>query len=147
MRTEDRDHSQQLRFHLPTGSSLNYICRLSDPSLMTGRNTGGLGMGCLLLKGALLPWKPLPTGSSVTWGSCFLSLLHSNSIKLVNLLSIFISTWLTAAGFIHLVSILEDASVLTFLEEDPLRVILLPGRQTSALLENAEKGKTTAQVV
>ncbi|EHB11907.1 Calcium-activated potassium channel subunit alpha-1 [Heterocephalus glaber] len=27
----------------------------------------------------------------------------SNSIKLVNLLSIFISTWLTAAGFIHLV--------------------------------------------
>lgn len=28
---------------------------------------------------------------------------HSNSIKLVNLCSIFISTWLTAAGFIHLV--------------------------------------------
>lgn len=27
----------------------------------------------------------------------------SNSIKLVNLCSIFISTWLTAAGFIHLV--------------------------------------------
>uniref|UniRef100_A0A8C4R7V4 BK channel n=1 Tax=Eptatretus burgeri TaxID=7764 RepID=A0A8C4R7V4_EPTBU len=34
----------------------------------------------------------------------FLSVLKtSNSIKLVNLLSIFISTWLTAAGFIHLV--------------------------------------------
>lgn len=31
-------------------------------------------------------------------------LLPSNSIKLVNLCSIFISTWLTAAGFIHLVS-------------------------------------------
>lgn len=31
-------------------------------------------------------------------------LLLSNSIKLVNLCSIFISTWLTAAGFIHLVS-------------------------------------------
>uniref|UniRef100_A0A8D0D582 Calcium-activated potassium channel subunit alpha-1 n=1 Tax=Sander lucioperca TaxID=283035 RepID=A0A8D0D582_SANLU len=30
-------------------------------------------------------------------------LLPSNSIKLVNLCSIFISTWLTAAGFIHLV--------------------------------------------
>lgn len=29
---------------------------------------------------------------------------YSNSIKLVNLCSIFISTWLTAAGFIHLVS-------------------------------------------
>ncbi len=29
--------------------------------------------------------------------------LPSNSIKLVNLCSIFISTWLTAAGFIHLV--------------------------------------------
>uniref|UniRef100_A0A8C2VVF9 Calcium-activated potassium channel subunit alpha-1 n=1 Tax=Chinchilla lanigera TaxID=34839 RepID=A0A8C2VVF9_CHILA len=38
----------------------------------------------------------------VTCGLC-LSLLRSNSIKLVNLLSIFISTWLTAAGFIHLV--------------------------------------------
>lgn len=32
-----------------------------------------------------------------------LLLLPSNSIKLVNLCSIFISTWLTAAGFIHLV--------------------------------------------
>ncbi|CAB1312851.1 unnamed protein product, partial [Coregonus sp. 'balchen'] len=31
-------------------------------------------------------------------------ILPSNSIKLVNLCSIFISTWLTAAGFIHLVS-------------------------------------------
>uniref|UniRef100_A0A8C2AW15 Calcium-activated potassium channel subunit alpha-1 n=1 Tax=Cyprinus carpio TaxID=7962 RepID=A0A8C2AW15_CYPCA len=35
----------------------------------------------------------------------FLNILKtSNSIKLVNLCSIFISTWLTAAGFIHLVS-------------------------------------------
>ncbi|MED6235425.1 Calcium-activated potassium channel subunit alpha-1, partial [Ataeniobius toweri] len=34
----------------------------------------------------------------------FLNILKtSNSIKLVNLCSIFISTWLTAAGFIHLV--------------------------------------------
>lgn len=32
------------------------------------------------------------------------SVFDSNSIKLVNLCSIFISTWLTAAGFIHLVS-------------------------------------------
>lgn len=36
---------------------------------------------------------------------CLLLFLNktSNSIKLVNLCSIFISTWLTAAGFIHLV--------------------------------------------
>lgn len=34
----------------------------------------------------------------------FFFTLCSNSIKLVNLCSIFISTWLTAAGFIHLVS-------------------------------------------
>ncbi|XP_076855991.1 calcium-activated potassium channel subunit alpha-1-like [Brachyhypopomus gauderio] len=34
----------------------------------------------------------------------FLNIIHtSNSIKLVNLCSIFISTWLTGAGFIHLV--------------------------------------------
>uniref|UniRef100_A0A672IW92 Calcium-activated potassium channel subunit alpha-1 n=1 Tax=Salarias fasciatus TaxID=181472 RepID=A0A672IW92_SALFA len=37
-----------------------------------------------------------------SWLGNFL-LLPSNSIKLVNLCSIFISTWLTAAGFIHLV--------------------------------------------
>ncbi|XP_026079052.1 calcium-activated potassium channel subunit alpha-1-like [Carassius auratus] len=40
----------------------------------------------------------------------FLNILKtSNSIKLVNLCSIFISTWLTAAGFIHLVVNLENS--------------------------------------
>lgn len=38
----------------------------------------------------------------------FFFFLHSNSIKLVNLCSIFISTWLTAAGFIHLVSMFTN---------------------------------------
>lgn len=40
----------------------------------------------------------------------------SNSIKLVNLCSIFISTWLTAAGFIHLVShqVLTGWKITTF---------------------------------
>lgn len=65
-------------------------------------------------------WAVTLEGSPLTWGFCLLSLLHSNSIKLVNLLSIFISTWLTAAGFIHLVSIFEDASLLGFLEQAPL---------------------------
>lgn len=81
--------------------------------------SGGLGVG-VGTREALFLWKAAPgESSSVTWGFC-LCLLHSNSIKLVNLLSIFISTWLTAAGFIHLVSILEDASVLAFLEQGPL---------------------------
>ncbi|TWW78960.1 Calcium-activated potassium channel subunit alpha-1 BK channel BKCA alpha [Takifugu flavidus] len=49
---------------------------------------------------------PRPVRSALrvlfNWGLRFLRAL-SNSIKLVNLCSIFISTWLTAAGFIHLV--------------------------------------------
>lgn len=62
--------------------------------------------------------RQFPTGLLfVTWGLFSLSPLHSNSIKLVNLLSIFISTWLTAAGFIHLVSSLEDPAFLAGLEQ------------------------------
>ncbi|KAK2497846.1 hypothetical protein MC885_010597 [Smutsia gigantea] len=45
----------------------------------------------------ILPLFPSPSSQGA------LDNLVSNSIKLVNLLSIFISTWLTAAGFIHLV--------------------------------------------
>lgn len=45
--------------------------------------------------------------NSVSWDKnpfiCLSWFFFSNSIKLVNLCSIFISTWLTAAGFIHLV--------------------------------------------
>lgn len=54
-------------------------------------------------------YKKYVTNSSLKF--LFSLFISSNSIKLVNLCSIFISTWLTAAGFIHLVS--ENIS-LTF---------------------------------